>query len=69
MKKNDINNGLKGEYPDNFKEITKNKRLRDDKKLFKIKFTTYAIDNNNRLVKLKEISEDDGNTKILYILL
>lgn len=38
----------------NFHLITKHKRSREDKKLFKKKCKTFAMDSKNRLIKLKE---------------
>ena len=54
IKNKDINNGLFGIYSKNFHLITKNKGSREDKKLFKKKCKSFAIDSKNRLIKLKE---------------
>jgi len=64
LRHKDLNKGLKGLYPPNFKEITSHNGSREDKKLFKKKCKNFAIDENNILVKLKEISDDNGNKNI-----
>ena len=68
IKNKDINNGLFGSYPKNFHLITKNKGNREDKKLFKKKCKTFAIDCNNQLIKLKEKKDENGNVKICDLI-
>lgn len=51
-----------------FHLITKHIGSREDKKLFKKKCKTFAIDSNNRLIKLKEIKDENGNVKVCDLI-
>ena len=50
-------------YPKNFYLITKNKGSKEDKKMFKKKCKTFAIDSKNILIKLKEKKDENGMLK------
>ena len=67
LKTKQNNNNEFGEYPPNLKLITKNKGNRTDKKNFKLKCKNYSINNDNVLIKLKEIKKNNNINEIVEL--